>query len=79
MMLNERAKARARQRAFRKLAALHDQEFDRLFEGELDRARREQITEGKIRAAVDALDTSDLCEHGFPLPCQKRHDGEVAP
>jgi hypothetical protein len=52
LLLNQQTKARARQRAYRRLADLHDEEFQQILEREMDRARREEAAIAQAEAAM---------------------------
>lgn len=52
LLLREKAKARARQRAYRRLADLYAEEFQQILEREMDRARREEAAIAQAEAAL---------------------------
>lgn len=53
LLLNQQAKARARQRAYRRLADLHDEEFERILQREMDKARREEAAIARAEAELE--------------------------
>ena len=53
LLLNQQVKARARQRAYRRLADLHDEEFERILQREMDKARREEAAIARAEAELN--------------------------